>query len=110
MAILNKKNELFEQFLSNGKLQSDYDRLQYIRSNLVFKKKFHVCLSAELFDPSILAKTYWSILKTFVDVKLVPFISSLLVNGKFVTDFLEKANIFNDLFSQQCQPIFDIGN
>ena len=74
------------------------------------KKKFHVCLSAELFDPSILAKTYWSILKTFVDVKLVPFISSLLVNGKFVTDFLEKANIFNDLFSQQCQPIFDIGN
>lgn len=33
--ILNKKNEFFKQFINNGKLQSDYDRLQCIRRNLV---------------------------------------------------------------------------
>ena len=69
------------------------------------KEKFYLCLSAKLFDPSISAKTYWSILKTFVNGKQVPLISSLLVNGKFVTNFLEKANIFNDFFSQKCQSI-----
>ena len=51
------------------------------------KEKIHLCLSAKLSDLSTSAKTYWSILKTFLMVKL------------------EKSNIFNDFFSQQCQPI-----
>ena len=29
----------------------------------------------------------------------------LLVNDKFVTNVLEKANLFNDFFSKQCQPV-----
>ena len=44
-------------------------------------------------------------LKTFVNGKNVPLIPLLLANGKFFTDFLEKANVFNDFFSQQCQEI-----
>ena len=35
----------------------------------------------------------------------IPLISPLLFNGKFVSDFLEKANIFNYFFSQQYQPM-----
>ena len=30
---------------------------------------------------------------------------SPLVNDKFITAFLEKANLFNDFFSKQCQPL-----
>ena len=33
--ILNKKGEQFKQFINNGKLKSDYDRLQCIRSDLI---------------------------------------------------------------------------
>ena len=29
----------------------------------------------------------------------------LLVNDEFVTDFLVKANLFNDFFREQCRPI-----
>ena len=97
--ILNKKNELFKQFINNGKLQSDYDRYEYIRNDLTESirssiEKFHLRLSAKLS-----AKTC-SILKTFVNGKNVPLIPSLLADGEFVTNILEKANNFNDFFSQ----------
>ena len=49
------------------------------------------------------SKTYWSILKTFVNGKKAPIIPPLLVNDKLVTNFLEKANLFNEFFSKQCQ-------
>ena len=61
--ILNKKNELSKQFINNGKLQRDYDRLQCIRSDLVqyirfSKEKFLFRLSAKLSKSTISAKTY----------------------------------------------------
>ena len=34
-----------------------------------------------------------------------PIIPPLLVNDKLVTNFLEKANLFNEFFSKQCQPL-----
>ena len=37
--------------------------------------------------------------------KKIPIIPPLLVNDKFVTNFLEKANLFNEFFSKQCQPL-----
>ena len=69
------------------------------------KEKFYYKLSTKLANPSTSWKTYWSILKTFVNGKKVPIIPSLLVNDKFVTNFLEKANLFNEFFSKQCQPL-----
>ena len=50
-------------------------------------------------------KTYWSILKTFHNGKKVLVIPPLFINSKFITDFQEKANVFNSLFAKQCSPI-----
>ena len=50
-------------------------------------------------------ETYWSILKTFVNSSKIPLIPPLLGNNEFVTDFLGKANLFNDFFREQCRPI-----
>lgn len=38
-------------------------------------------------------KSYWSILKTFLDNKKIPCIPSLLHNDMFITNFQEKAEI-----------------
>ena len=38
-------------------------------------------------------------------VKNVPVTPPIIVNNKLVTNFNEKANIFNDFFGKQCQPI-----
>ena len=44
-------------------------------------------------------------MKTFVNGSKIPLVPPLLVNNEFVTDFLEKANLFNDFFREQCGPI-----
>ena len=67
-----------------------------VKSTRSTKEKFHLLLSTKLFHPSTSAKTCWSILKIFVNGNKVPLISSVLVKGKFLTNFLEKAKIFNN--------------
>ena len=44
-------------------------------------------------------------MKTFVNGKKTPSIPPLSVNNKLISNFKEKANIFNDFFVQECQPI-----
>ena len=41
------------------------------------------------------SKTYWSILKTFVNGIMIRIILLLLENNKLITDFKLKANLFN---------------
>ena len=44
-------------------------------------------------------------MKTFVNGSKIPLIPPLLVDNKLVTDFLDKANLFNNFFAKQCTPI-----
>ena len=69
------------------------------------KEKYFHDLSMKLNDPKTSAKTYWSILKSFYNDSKIPLIPPLLVNNKIVSDFTEKANIFNDFFATQCTPL-----
>ena len=69
------------------------------------KEKFYCNLSTKLANPSTSSKAYWSILKTFVNGKKIPMILPLLFNDNFITNFLEKANLFNEFFRKQCQPL-----
>ena len=87
---------MLKNYIANGKCITDYEWLQLI----------NCCkLSTKLANPSTSSRSYWSILKTFVNGKKIPIISPLLVNGKFATNFFEKANLFNQFFSKQCQPL-----
>ena len=43
-------------------------------------------------------KSYWSILKTFLNNKKIPCIPPLLHNDKLITNFKEKTEIFNNFF------------
>ena len=62
------------------------------------KDEYYNNLSKKFNDPNTSAKTYWSILKSFYKGNRVPLIPPLLVNNKRVSDFTEKANLFNDFF------------
>ena len=46
-------------------------------------------------------KTYWSLLRCLLNEKL-RLIPPLLHENKFVTDFKEKAELFNSRFATQC--------
>ena len=69
------------------------------------KLKYYSRLSDKLLDSKTSPKSYWSILKTFLNNKKIPCIPPLLHNGKFIIDFKEKAELFNDFFSKQCSLV-----
>ena len=59
------------------------------------KEKYYTKLSSRLANPLTSPKTYWYILKIFLNNKKIPFITPLFHENKFVTDFKEKAELFN---------------
>ena len=58
-----------------------------------------------LANPGTSSKAYWSLINTVLNKAKIPMILPLLENGLFVTDFAEKAQIFNDHFILQCTTI-----
>ena len=69
------------------------------------KEKYYHDLSMKFNNPKTSAKTYQSILKSFYNDSKIPLIPPLLVNNKIVSDFTEKANLFNNFFATQCTPL-----
>ena len=72
--------------------------------------EYHRELAAKLVNPSTSAKTYWSILKTFVNGRKVPVIPPSLINNEFISNFKTKANYFYKCFNQQCTAISTQGS
>ena len=62
-------------------------------------------MTSKLEDSNAASKTYWSILNRFLYNKKIPAIPPLLVDGSFISDFCEKANLFNNFFASICTPI-----
>ena len=52
-------------------------------------------------DPVTSAKTYWSILKSLLNNKKLPFTRPLFHQNKHVTDFKKNGELFNCLFAKQ---------
>ena len=48
---------------------------------------------------------YWFIIKSCYNSRKIPIIPPLSLNWKFITNFKEKANLFNKYFSSQCNPL-----
>ena len=69
------------------------------------KDRYIAKTSAKLYNPETVPKTYWSITNKFLSNKKIPIIPPILVNGELVSDFKQKANIFNNHFASQCTPI-----
>ena len=66
------------------------------------KEKYYTKLSSRLANPLTSPKTYWSILKTFLNNKKIPCTPPLFHENKFITDFKEKTELFNQFFVNQC--------
>ena len=60
-------------------------------------------MTDQLQNPFNAPKTYMAILICLLYHKKIPAIPLLLVDGKFVSDFCEKVNLFNILFHQYVQ-------
>ena len=98
--ILTKSLYKSNKFIELQKLSTEISTLISNR-----KEKYYHNLSLKLNDPKTSAKTYWPILKRFYDNSKIPLIPPLNVDNKIVSDFTEKANLFNDFFATQCTTL-----
>ena len=63
-------------------------------------------MTTKLQDPKTAAKTCWAVLSRLLYKKKIPaIIPPLFVNGKFASDFCEKANLSYSIFVSICTPI-----
>ena len=105
--LIHRKNSLYQRQIKLGSI--DYTPLNALAldiSNAVSSSKFkyHERLANKLNDLKTATKTYWVILKTFVNGSKTPLIPPLLVDNKLVTDFLDKANLFNNFLLNYALP------
>ena len=61
-------------------------------------------MSKKLADSNTSSKSYWTILNRLLYNKKLPTTPLLLVNGKIVSDFCKKANIFSNFFASIWTP------
>ena len=106
---LKKRKKLAKFFYKNP---SDYNKnALFDQSNkcteLILQSKSNniTKMSAKLDNPTLVAKTYWSIISRFLNKTNVPTIPPVLVNGKLISDFKTKSEHFNSYFAAHCTPV-----
>ena len=105
--IILHKNRAFSAYSRDRNNTDLFNKFQSLQAHLKTTTeesnlKYYSRLSDKLLDSKTSPKSYWSILKTFLNNEKIPCIPALLHNGKLITDFKEKAELFNDVSSKQC--------
>ena len=105
--LIQEKNIAKKCYFQNNKDIQLFRRFQFIQNLLTAtieksKEQFYYQISTKLMDPTISPKAYWSILKTFLNNKKLPYIPPIYHNNNYITDFKEKAQIFSHFFAKQC--------
>ena len=104
---IKSKNKTFQQYFKNGRKITDFEIVDKETTGLSEiipnrKEKYFHGLSLKLNKSQTGLKTYWSIIKPCYNGRKIPIIPPLTVNEKIVTNFTEKANLFNKYFSSHC--------
>ena len=79
--------------IGNSQLRKNLNSLQQRLRDLIddSKKKYFLRSTLKLNTIQKSTKTYWDLLKIFLNDRKIPVIPPLFHNNKFVTDFKEKA-------------------
>ena len=108
--LIQDKTEAFKRFKISSNKSQYFQNFQSIQNLLGVsiessKKRFYSLLFKKLMEPSTSPKTYWSVLKSFHNNKKIPCIPPIFHENRFVTNFKEKAELFNSFFAKQCSII-----
>ena len=66
------------------------------------KHRYYFKLSSKLAKRFTSSRTHWSVLKTFLNDKKIPFIPPLFHENKFAPKFKEEAELFDLFCANQC--------
>ena len=108
--LILEKNEMYKKYVKENKDPRIFDKVICLQNELNSiiesnKQKYYSRLLKRFVDPMTSMKSYWSTLKMFLNNKKIPCNPPLRHQNKHVTDFKEKAEIFNFFFAEQCSLI-----
>ena len=108
--IINEKNDTFQCYLHSNKDPKLFNKAEYLQNELkslieVNKEKYYSRISKRMTNPLTSTKTYWSILKSFLNNKKIPCIPPLFHQNRYITKYKDKTELFNNFFSNQCSLI-----
>ena len=105
--LIHEKKNIFNCFRRNNNDKQLLDRLKDLQTQLNFlieksKGKYYSRLTRKLSDIGKSSKAYWSILKSFLTGKKIPFIPPLFENNEYIIDLKKKAELLNSFFANRC--------
>ena len=105
--LIKEKNATYKIFRHNKDNPDLIYRLKFLQERLSTtiessKERYYARIANRLNNTQKSSKTYWSLLKIFLNNKKIPLIPPLFHENRFITDFKEKAELFNSFFSNQC--------
>ena len=105
--LIQEKNATYKIYRHNKDNPDLIYRLQLLQERLntsieSSKERYYARIANRLSNTQKSTKTYWPLLKIFLSNKKIPLIPPLFHENCFITDFKEKAELFNSFFSNQC--------
>ena len=101
---LRKKNRAYTNFIKNGMPDDKSAGMQQMVEN-GRRMIYALQVGRTLANPETSKTTYWSVLNNILHKARIPIIPPLLENNSFITDFTEKAQVFNEYFMLRCSTI-----
>ena len=104
---IKRKHRVYNKYVKRGRKPDEWEYVRQTRnetSAMITNSKddYFAELGHKLSNPNDGPKTYWTTSNRIINKKKMMNIPPLLENGLFVTNFQTKADIFNELFVQQC--------
>ena len=103
---IKRKHRVYNRYVKRGRRLDEWENVRVIRNDTskmitTDKDNHFASLGRKLSNPNIGIKKYWSTLNRIINKKNVSSVPPLIENDVFVTNFQEKANIFNNHFIKQ---------
>ena len=104
------KNRAFNAYCRDRNNTDLFNKFQSLQAHLKTsveesKQNYYSRLPNKLLGSKTSPKSYCSVLKTYLNNRKIPCIPRLLHNGKFVKDFKEMAQLFNDFLARKCSLV-----
>ena len=98
---------MFRTQRKNGDFDVGANKLSEDSTNAITNSKlaYYRRIAFKRNDPNSAPTAYWTILKSFDNSKKILLIPPVRVKDQRLANFLEKANSFNEFFTQQCNTI-----
>ena len=108
--LINEKDDTFQRYLHSNKDPKLFSKVEYLQNELkslieANMEKYYSRISKRMINPLTSAKTYWSILKPFLNNKKIRCIPPLFNQIRCITKCKDKAKLFNNFFANQCSLI-----